>query len=609
MRCFAIQTRFELHKLTDQFACEIGAIAVIKRYFRILSYSIRLDKWYLPIRFFLAIITFASSAITLLLPKLLLNAIAKSDFETIIIVLLLSLLSSFCGSLAERIANPKLSLRRERINTKILDDFLHKSIRLELEYFDRPGTYDKYTVAFDQCCTAVQNAGNILLTLFSSILQIILVVYVLSWIPPLILVIFICICLVQTYLSNLSRRHSYTLQKKMSNHNRKLNYLYRLFYIPEFMRDIRVNDIKNFIFMKKDRINEVVLHDTYEASKKIANKTFLISFLSMLESFCTMLFFSIKVVQKTIWYDDFVVSLNAYNRLKGAFSQILAISVELTANDLFVKDYLTFMDTPYEMKCGNKMLSQIDTIEFKNVSFSYPNNSECALKNVSFSVGAGERVAIIGKNGAGKTTMIKLLLRLYDPTEGTILINGVDVKEYDIGFLRRAISILFQDYSIYAFSIKDNLTLGALIPDEKIMDALARVNLLEKVMKLPMKLDTPITNQLYEGGVEFSGGEKQRLALARAYLRSQMLFILDEPTSNLDPFVENAFYEDLLSQTTNTVLVISHRILFTHRMTKIICMKEGSIAEIGPPAELLKNPQSLYKEMYDLNITKYTQSK
>ncbi len=580
---------------------------MLKRYFRVLSYSIKLDKWYLPIRFLLTIVAFSSSAITLLLPKLLLNAIEKSDFKAICVILLLSFLFSFCSSITERIANPKLALRRERINTKILDDFLHKSIRLELEYFDHPGTYDKYTVAFDQCCTVVQNVGNTLLTLFSSALQIILVVYVLSWIPPLILTIFICICLLQTYLSNLSRRHNYTLQKQMSNHNRKLNYLYRLFYIPEFMRDIRVNDIKNFIFMKKDSVNEAVLHDIYAANKKIANKTFLISFLSMIESFCTMLFFSIKVVQKTIWYDDFVVSLNAYNRLKGAFSQILSVLVELSSNDLFIKDYLAFMDTPHEMICGNNELSQIDTVEFKNVSFRYPNSSGYALKNVSFFVDAGERVAIIGKNGAGKTTMIKLLLRLYDPTEGTILINGVDIKEYNISVLRRAISILFQDYSTYAFSIRDNLALGALISDEKIMDALARVGLLEKVMKLPMKLDTPITNQLYDGGVEFSGGEKQRLALARAYLKNQMLFILDEPTSNLDPFIENAFYEDLLSESTNTVIVISHRITFTNRMTKIICMKEGGIAEIGSPTELFENSQSLYREMYDLNTAKYTQ--
>ncbi len=578
---------------------------MIKRYFRLLKYSMKLDRWYLPINLLLSVVSFGSSAISLLFPKLLLNAIAQAKFELIIRLLLLSFAVSLISAAIERITAPRLSLRRERINAKILDDFLHKSINLELECFDRPGAYDKYSVAFDQCCGVIQSTTNILLTLFSSVLQVILVIFVLSWIPVFVLLLFIIVCAVQSYLNNLSRRQNYALQKKMSSHNRKLNYLYRLFYVPEFMRDVRVNDMKDFIFQKKDSLNEVVFRDTYETGGKIANKTFLIALLSMAESFITMLFFSIEVIRQTIWYDDFVVSLNAYSRLKGAFSQILAVAVDLSANDMLTKDYLAFMDLPCELQCGNKGLSKIHIIAFENVSFQYPNNTGYSLRDVSFSICEGEQVAIIGKNGAGKTTIIKLLLRLYEPSEGRILINGVDIAEYDISALRKAISVLFQDYSVYAFSIRENLTLGASVPEEKIMDALSRVNLLTKVMNLPLKLDTPITNQLYEGGVEFSGGEKQRLALARAYLRNQALFVLDEPTSNLDPFVESTFYEDLLSQTTNTVIVISHRITFTYRMTKIICMNEGRIVEMGTPDELLENPKSLYKEMYDLNTEKY----
>ena len=580
---------------------------MIKRYFQILGYSIKLDKWYLPLRMLLTFISFVSSAISLILPKLLLNAIANEEVKIVGEVLLLSFFVSTTNSIATRLVNPRLSLRRERINAKILDDFLQKSIRLKLEYFDQPGAYYKYSIAFDQCCLVVQNSVNTLFTLLSSILQIIFIIYVLSWIPPIVLVLFVGICVAQAYLNNLSRKYNYALQKRMSNLNRKLQYIYRLFYVPVFMRDIRINDIKDFVFKKKDGLNQIVFHDIYETDSKVADKNLLISLLSAIESLITMLYFSVKVIQKTIWYDDFVVSLNAYNRLKSAISQILTIMVEVSSNDLFIKDYLLYMEMPFEVECGSRELLQIESLVFQDVSFKYPNASEYALKNVSFSIKKGDRIAIVGKNGAGKTTMIKLLLRLYDPTHGKILINGVDIAEYDLSSLRRVASVLFQDYSLYAFSVRENLTLGALVPDEKIIDALSRVNLLDKVMSLPKKLDTPSTNQLYEEGVEFSGGEMQRLALARAYLRNHGLFVLDEPTSNLDPFVESAFYEDLLSQNSNTVIVISHRITFTHRMTKIICMRGGSIEEIGTPAELLKNPQSLYKEMYDLNTAKYIQ--
>ena len=578
---------------------------MIKRYIQILGYSIKLDKWYMPLRLLLTSISFVASAISLILPKLLLNAIANEEVKMVGEILLLSFFISTTTSIANRLVNPRLSLRREQINAKILDDFLQKSIRLKFEYFDQSGAYDKYNIAFDQCCIVVQNSVNALFTLLSSILQIIFIIYVLSWIPPIVLALFVGICIAQAYLNNLSRKYNYALQKRLSNLNRKLQYIYRLFYVPKFMRDIRINDIKDFVFKKKDGLNQVVFHETYETDSKVADKNLLISLLSAIESLITMLYFSVKVIQKIIWYDDFVVSLNAYNRLKGAISQILTIVVEISANDLFIKDYLSYMEMSFEVECGSRELLQIESLAFQDVSFKYPNVSEYALKNVSFSIKKGEHVAIVGKNGAGKTTMIKLLLRLYDPTHGKIFINGVDIVEYDLSSLRRVASVLFQDYSLYAFSIRENLTLGALVPDEKIIDALSRVNLLDKVMSLPEKLDTPITNQLYEGGVEFSGGEMQRLALARAYLRNHGLFVLDEPTSNLDPCVESAFYEDLLSQNSNTVIVISHRITFTHRMTKIICMRGGSIEEIGAPAELLRNPRSLYKEMYDLNTAKY----
>ena len=524
------------------------------------------------------------------------------------IILCLSFFISTIEAIISRFFSPRLSLLREKINARIINDFLHKGINLDLEYFDRPGSYDKYTITFGHCCTIVQGSFDILLSFISSFLQVGLIIYVLSWLSPIALLLFLIVCLTQTYINNLTQRDNYEYQKQMNHHNRKLNYLYRLFYVPEFMRDIRANDIKQFIFEKRQTVTEKVLNDTFSANQKISNKNFIVALLSAVESFATMLYFSLEVVWQKIWYDDFVVSLNAYNRLKSAFSKILSNFVTLSANDLYIKDYLSFMETASNVKCGTKRLTTVDSIEFKDVSFQYPNSNKQTLNNINFVVQKGEHIAIIGKNGAGKTTIIKLLLRLYDPSNGKILINGTDIREYDISSLRKTVSVLFQDYSVYAFSIKENLTLGAKIPDERINIALDRVGLLDKVMSLPQGLDTPITNQLYEGGVEFSGGELQRLALARAYLRDQSFFVLDEPTSNLDPFVESRFFEDLLSQTTNTIIVISHRITFTHKMSKIICINEGRVAEIGAPDVLLKNPNSLYKEMYDLNTAKYIKS-
>lgn len=580
---------------------------MLRRYIRILRYGFSLDRVYLPIRLVLVFWSFVSSAITLLLPKYLLQAISAGKPRSILAILAISLFVSLFGALIEKFFSPRIASRRERLNAKILDSFLRKSIDFELAYFDQSGAYDKYTLVFGQCCAVVHGVTNTLCTFVSSLLQVAFVIYVLSWLSPIVLILFLCVCIAQTYINNLTKRDTYKYQKQMAHHNRKLNYLYRLFHIPEFMRDIRVNDIKQFIFQKKQGVTDYVLNDTQFANKRIADKTFVVSLISMAESFVTTLYFAWQVIRQIIWYDDFVVSLNAYRQLKNAISQILSTFVELSANDMYAKDYLSFMDRRPQMGSGRKELSQVDTLEFKNVCFRYPNTTEYALRNICFSLKKGERLAIIGKNGAGKTTIIKLLLRLYDPDEGTIEINGVNIREYDLSALRRVISVLFQDYSIYAFSVRENLTLGADISDEEIITVLKRVNLWEKIEKLPLGLDTPITNQLYEGGIEFSGGEKQRLALARLYLKRQSMFVLDEPTSSLDPFIESKFYKDLLENTDNTLIVISHRSTFSHRMSRIICINSGRIEEIGTPDELLRNPESLYKEMYDLNTDKYIQ--
>jgi len=212
----------------------------------------------------------------------------------------------------------------------------------------------------------------------------------------------------------------------------------------------------------------------------------------------------------------------------------------------------------------------------------------------------------VGNNGAGKTTVIKLLLRLYDPQEGIIRINGTDIREYDLVELRNSISVLFQDFTIYPFTIRENITLGKNISNEVVEDALDRVGLLNKVKSMPLGLDTPITSQMLEDGIELSGGESQRLAIARIYAGNKGFIVLDEPTSNLDPYIEQELYEAILSNLEeSTVIIISHRLTFTYRMNKIICIVDGKIAEEGTHRELLRNRNGYYSGMFDLSVDKY----
>ncbi len=298
-------------------------------------------------------------------------------------------------------------------------------------------------------------------------------------------------------------------------------------------------------------------------------------------------------------------------QIKSSINNLLSSYTAFYNNCLFAEDYIDFMKSEENTTTNfNGIIleaSDIEIIEFLNVTFSYPNSNNYALKNISFSIKKGDKLAILGKNGAGKTTIVKLLLRLYDPDEGSILINGKNIKEYNTHSLRSSIRTLFQDFAVYAFSIYDNITLGKKISDEEISNALKEVDLFNKISHLENGINTPITSQLYEGGVELSGGETQKIAISRIFSSDCSFFILDEPTSSLDPYAEYNLYNKLLecSKHDNTFIVISHRLTLTHKMSKIIVVENGSIAECGNHAELMERG-GIYAEMYKIQSEKYS---
>ena len=229
------------------------------------------------------------------------------------------------------------------------------------------------------------------------------------------------------------------------------------------------------------------------------------------------------------------------------------------------------------------------------------------LKDISFIINKGDKIAILGKNGAGKATIIKLLLRLYDPDEGEILINDINIKKYNTHYLCSSIKTLFQDFAVYAFSIYENITLGSKINEQIIEKALKEVELYDKITHLEDGVNTPITSQLYKNGIELSGGETQKVAISRVFATNTSFFVLDEPTSSLDPYAEYSLYNNLLQRSKNesTFIVISHRLTLTHKMSKIIVIDKGSIIECGTHKELMELG-GVYSDMYKIQSEKYS---
>lgn len=192
-----------------------------------------------------------------------------------------------------------------------------------------------------------------------------------------------------------------------------------------------------------------------------------------------------------------------------------------------------------------------------------------------------------------------MLLRLYEPCSGSIKINGIDIREYSIESLRKSFSTLLQDSMMYAFSIRENLCLGVQIEEKEIEDALTNVNLMNKINNLRYKLDTPISNQLSDEGVDLSAGEKQRLNLSRNYLKKNLFFILDEPTSNLDAKMEGNILNSILKNRNFTLVLISHNLKFAEQVDKIIFLQGGKVLEVGTLKQLLSNKDGAFLQLYE----------
>lgn len=275
-----------------------------------------------------------------------------------------------------------------------------------------------------------------------------------------------------------------------------------------------------------------------------------------------------------------------------------------------MKDYREVMELPEKSEREENKKPNFNKgpeIEFRDVCFRYPGEEEDTLSHISFTVKPEEKIALVGNNGAGKTTLVKLLCGLYEPTSGEIYINGENINEFHPVEYRKLLGVVFQDASLLSFTIEMNVSgeLPEAVDKAKVKNALQAVGLWEKIEKLPRGMETYITQDLDEGGVQFSGGETQKLLVARAMYRNGPILILDEPTSALDPIAESKLYEEYNNMTKEkTAVFISHRLASTKFCDRILLLDGGRIAEEGSHDELMEQ-KGLYRELFDIQSHYY----
>lgn len=346
--------------------------------------------------------------------------------------------------------------------------------------------------------------------------------------------------------------------------------------------------------------------------KAVTRKSYGITLLNLMMKIVVFLFTAAKAWLGIIGVGNFILYQGAVQKFVEALSGLAANIGELRYNNQYLEETFRYLEMPNDMYQGTLAVEKRDDIdyeiEFRDVSFKYPRSEEWVLRHVNMKFQIGDKLAIVGENGSGKTTFIKLLCRLYDPTEGKILLNGIDITRYRYDEYMDLFSVAFQDYSLFAFSIAQNVAASDSVDEDRVLNCLNRVGLGDKIAGLPNGIHTNVSRDYENDGVDFSGGEQQKIALARALYKDAPFMILDEPTAALDPIAEAEVYakfNDIASDKTS--VFISHRLSSCKFCDEIAVFHKGYLVQLGSHDELVANENGKYHELWNAQAQYYTE--
>lgn len=484
-----------------------------------------------------------------------------------------------------------------------------KAISLDVSCYEDPAFYDKYQRAtnvlswsyFDAICSCVS-------VIIGNTAALLLVIGTVTSIDPMYLLFLLPVALVFV-IEIIKSKLVYKRDLEMTKNNRVKAYIQRTVFLKDFSKDMRTSNIFAVLMHRfKAAIDANVL-----ILKKYGVKLFLFSMVSSLFSefipiIGTYAFAGYQFIYKSnLTISGFSVVLSSINSVRESIMPIVNNFEMITQMAYYFQNLRDFFDYEPKVENGKEECVEFQSLEFKNVSFRYPSAEKNSLTDVSFKINRGETVALVGVNGAGKSTIVKLLLRFYDATEGEILLNGRNIKEYDLASLRRSYGAVFQDYRNFAVSVFENIMCHECTDEEKkiAQKALMQSGIWDKISGLPKGGDTVITKEFEKDGIGLSGGENQKVSVARLFAKDFQFAVLDEPSSALDPIAEYKMYENLIEVTKDkTVMYISHRLSSAVLSDKIIVISGGRVIETGSHKELLSSGGE-YSRMFTLQASSY----
>ncbi|MDD6361016.1 MAG: ABC transporter ATP-binding protein [Christensenellaceae bacterium] len=394
---------------------------------------------------------------------------------------------------------------------------------------------------------------------------------------------------------------------KLAKSNRVFGYVF--YQLADFRlgKDIRLYDSAEMMCDKAKFYSDEQIGIWRDTAKNQRRNSWVIDAANALRDGISYFYIGFLAVTKVITVGDFSMCISAAGTLYWSLYGIVSGLQNITQKCAYAHRYVEFMRFPAAIIKGTSPVKTGEhTIEFRHVSFQYPRSEKLVLRDINLTIKSGEHLSIVGLNGAGKTTFIKLLCRLYDVTEGEILVDGVNIKEYSEEEYRKLFAVVFQDFQLFAFSLRENITLGEQADDKKLEDVLKLAGLWEDAKKLPQGFETMLYKSFDENGTDLSGGQRQKTAIARALFRNAPIVILDEPTAALDPVAEYEIYRQFNTLVGGkTAVYISHRLSSCKFCDRIAVFADDTIKEYGTHDELAELPNGIYAEMFSTQAQYY----
>ena len=503
----------------------------------------------------------------------------------------------------------------EKVVKQVKLQIMDKAKTLDLASFDNPEFYEKMENASREAAGRPLTILSETFSIVSTLIEFVSFLVVLFTAPGLrgATLVIIAVSVPSAVINFIYRKKNFSYMHHRSKERREMDYWSGLLVDKDLVKEVRLFGLADTF---TDRYMQV-FGEYYKGLRRLIIGENLWHIAIGIVSGVTNLVFYVIIAKQVftgrIMIGDYTLFTGAIASVSTCIGTLISQSGSIYEGTLFIDNLIAFMNEKQTVVPTAEQPLQVEqntghTIQFRDVSFRYPGTSKDVLHKINLTVNAGETVAVAGTNGAGKTTFIKLLTRLYDPTEGVILLDGRDIREYDLESLYKTFGIIFQDYGRYAVSVKENIRFGDIsskTDEEKIKYAAHQSNAQDYIGRLPQGYDTPLMRIFEKEGVELSGGQWQKLAIARAFYADSDILILDEPTASLDPIAEQEIFNQFdRLRGDKTSIFVSHRLSSATAADRIIVLENGCLVEQGSHSQLMKQ-KGRYFQLFSTQAKRY----